>query len=176
MEITKPRDALGQRLNCRYLALQTSDSSKGPLRAAEREISTTSPVVGDGQSRRSNHGGGTDAIAVHRGSIIVSASIPSNPAGVAAYRVTRGGAGAYLTRVVDDSEVATSAVTATAGQSAGSKPPTNRTGRLAIRRVGSIQQVISRAPSIMKLAIVPTRPLPSSIARMSTLESRRMLS
>jgi hypothetical protein len=62
------------------------------------------------------HGGGTDAIAVTDGPIIVSASNPSNPAGPAAYRVTLAGTVAQLSPVLADNSVATSANAATAGQ------------------------------------------------------------
>jgi hypothetical protein len=63
------------------------------------------------------HGGGTDAISVSRGSIIVSASNPSNPAGPAAYRVTLIGTDARLTPVLTDNAVAISANASTAGTS-----------------------------------------------------------
>ncbi|GAA4141951.1 hypothetical protein [Leifsonia shinshuensis] len=62
------------------------------------------------------HGGGTDAISVSRGSIIVSASNPTVPNGPAAYRVVLDGTTARLTPVLFDNSVATSANTATAGQ------------------------------------------------------------
>ena len=63
------------------------------------------------------HGGGTDAISVSGGSIIVSASNPSNPAGAAAYRVTLVGTSAQLTPVLSDNSVATSANASTVGAS-----------------------------------------------------------
>ncbi|HEV7183423.1 MAG TPA: hypothetical protein VGN33_02920 [Leifsonia sp.] len=62
------------------------------------------------------HGGGTDAISVTRGAIIVSGSNPSNPAGPAAYRVTLEGTVARLTPVLNDNSVATSANPSTAGK------------------------------------------------------------
>ncbi len=62
------------------------------------------------------HGGGTDAIAVAGGHIIVSASNPSIPAGPAAYRVTLEGTVARLTPVLNDNSVASSANPSTAGQ------------------------------------------------------------
>ncbi|QNE36885.1 hypothetical protein [Leifsonia shinshuensis] len=62
------------------------------------------------------HGGGTDAISVVRGSIVVSASNPTVPNGPAAYRVALQGSNAVLTPVLSDNSVATSANAATAGQ------------------------------------------------------------
>lgn len=62
------------------------------------------------------HGGGTDAISVSHGSIIVSASNPTVPNGPAAYRVALQGGNAVLTPVLSDNSVATSANAATAGK------------------------------------------------------------
>lgn len=62
------------------------------------------------------HGGGTDAISVSHGSIIVSASNPTVPNGPAAYRVALQGGNAVLSPVLFDNSVATSANAATAGK------------------------------------------------------------
>lgn len=62
------------------------------------------------------HGGGTDAIAVKGGTIIVSASAPSNPTGPAAYIVSLTASSAKLTPLLADNSKGVSANTATAGQ------------------------------------------------------------
>ncbi len=62
------------------------------------------------------HGGGTDAIAIAHGTIIVSASNPSDPTGPAAYSVHLSGTTAKLAPVLSDNAVGTSINTATAGQ------------------------------------------------------------
>jgi hypothetical protein len=55
------------------------------------------------------HGGGTDAITVADGTIIVSASAPTNPAGPAAYSVALTGTTANLTPMFADNASATAA-------------------------------------------------------------------
>jgi hypothetical protein len=61
------------------------------------------------------HGGGTDAISVLHGEIVITASAPTNATGPALYRVDLQGTTAKLTPVLADNATATAANGATAG-------------------------------------------------------------
>ena len=62
------------------------------------------------------HGGGTDAISIFDGQIVISASAPSNPAGPAAYTLKISGSTAALTPLLADNATATAANGPQAGQ------------------------------------------------------------